>query len=109
VGPGRQTQHQITRARCCEMRLPTCEPRWQWVMTPEMGSRRGRELGLPVAHVGARGRGGIGLVVYDFGPSVVSLFYYLVYFNLLYSKLLLDFKYEFKSQPKLYVHSKFPA
>jgi hypothetical protein len=93
VGPGCQSQHQITRARCCKMGLPTCRPCWQCVLTPEMGSRRGRELGQPVAHVGARGRGCIGLVVYDFGPSVVSLFYFLVYFNLLYSKLLLDFKY----------------
>ena len=26
VGPGRQSQHQITRARSCEMELPTCGP-----------------------------------------------------------------------------------
>jgi hypothetical protein len=38
---------------------------------------------------------------------VVSLFYFLVYFKLLYSYLLLDFKSEFKSQPKLNAHSKF--
>jgi hypothetical protein len=50
-----------------------------------------------------------------FGPTSAEnpfLYFFSIFlsiFKLLYSNLLLDFKYEFKSRPELYAHSKFPA
>jgi hypothetical protein len=93
VGPGRQSQHQVTRA-CCEGKgLPTCGPRWQWAKKGGIGPANG-EMG-PAVHVGCK-RG--------FDPEIGLAFFFLLllyFISIPNSTQISGLKFKINAQSKL--------